>query len=252
MEGVAVSSYLLLAVTAFVAGAMNAVAGGGSFLTFPVLVFTGVPSIIANASNTVALFPSNFSAAWAYRHHLRDFDGVSIKRMLAISVVGGILGAVLLLSTTQHLFDALVPWLLLGSSLAFTFGPWLAPRLRKVFRIGPPTLLIIQFVLAIYGGYFGAAVGILLLAAWSLLGRNDIHGMNAAKTILVGSMNCVATVCFVVAGKVWWPQALTMMAAAMAGGYLGARLARRVDPRWIRAFIITACFVITAIFFVRH
>ncbi|MGH7194220.1 MAG: TSUP family transporter, partial [Candidatus Saccharimonadales bacterium] len=96
MEGVAVSSYLLLGVTAFLAGAMNAVAGGGSFLTFPALVFTGVPSIIANASNTVALFPGNFSAAWGYRRDLRDFDGVSIKRMLAVSVVGGILGAVLL------------------------------------------------------------------------------------------------------------------------------------------------------------
>jgi uncharacterized membrane protein YfcA len=252
MEAAAVSSYLLLGATAFVAGAMNAVGGGGSFLTFPMLVFTGVPSIIANASNTVALFPGNFSAAWGYRQHLRDFDGVSIKRMLAISIVGGIAGAVLLLSTPQHAFDAMVPWLLLIASLTFTFGPWLAPRLQKVFRIGPSTLMVIQFVLAVYGGYFGAAVGIMLLAAWSLLGRSDIHSMNAAKTILVGSMNCVATVCFIIAGKVWWPQTLTMMAAAIAGGYLGARIARRVDPKWIRVFIITMCFAITAVFFTRR
>jgi len=251
MESFATSPYLLLAAAAFAAGAMNAIAGGGSFLTFPALVFVGVPSIVANASSTVALFPASFSAAWAYRSDLRDFEGVSFRRMLAVSLVGGVLGALLLLATTQRLFDAILPWLLLCGSLAFTFGPWLSPRLQKVFHVGPVMLTVIQFVLAIYGGYFGAAVGIMLLAAWSLLGRSDIHSMNAAKTILVGTMNCVATACFVIAGKVWWPQTLTMMAAAIAGGYLGAQLARKLDPRWIRAFVIATCWTITAIFFSR-
>lgn len=247
-----VGTFALLAASAFVAGGMNAVAGGGTFLTFPALVLAGVPSIIANASSTVALFPASFSAAWAYRRELKDFDGVSIKRMMAVSLIGGVLGAVLLLSTAQRTFDAAVPWLLLVASVAFSCGPWLAPRLQRHFHIGPTMLTVIQFALAIYGGYFGAAVGIMLLAAWSLLGRTDIHGMNAAKTILVGTMNVVATVCFIVAGKVWWPQTLTMLAAGMAGGYFGARIAQRLDPRRTRAIVIAICFTVTAVFFLRR
>jgi uncharacterized membrane protein YfcA len=243
-------SFALLALTAFIAGTMNAVAGGGSFLTFPVLVLTGVPSIIANATNTVALFPASLSAAWAFRRDLRDFDGVSVKSMLVMSLIGGALGALLLLSTDQHVFDTVVPWLLLAASLAFTFGPRLA-KYHPV-RAGRAALLMIQFGLTVYGGYFGAAIGIMLLAAWSLLGRTDLNAMNAAKNIFVGCLNLVATLCFVAAGKVWWPQALTMMAAAIVGGYTGARIARRVDPRWIRAFIVGVSFTITAAFFLRQ
>ena len=251
MEAAALGPYLFLLVAAVGAGAMNAIAGGGSFLTFPALVLVGVPSVVANATNTVALFPGNFSAAWAYRHHLRDFDGVSIVRMLVVSVAGGIAGAFLLLSTEERLFDAIVPWLLLAASVSFAAGPRLSARLRSAVHVGPAALLLIQFLLAIYGGYFGAAVGIMLLAAWSLLGRDDIHGMNAAKTVLVGSMNFVATVCFVVAGKVWWPQALTMLVGAMAGGYFGARIAGRIDPKTVRMVVIVISFCITAIFFAR-
>jgi uncharacterized membrane protein YfcA len=245
-------NYALLAVAAFFAGGMNAIAGGGTFLTFPALVFAGVPSIIANASSTVALFPASFSAAWAYRRELKDFEGVSIKRMMAVSLIGGILGALLLLSTTQRTFDAAVPWLLLVASVAFAFGPRLAPYLQRMFHIGPVTLTVIQFVLAIYGGYFGAAVGIMLLASWSLLGRTDIHGMNAAKTILVGTMNVVATICFIIAGKVWWPQTLTMLVSGVVGGYVGAHMAQRLNPRFIRGLVVAICFTVTVVFFLRR
>lgn len=245
-------TYALLAVSAFFAGGMNAIAGGGTFLTFPALVFAGVPSIIANASSTVALFPASFSAAWAYRKELKAFEGVSIKSMLVVSLFGGILGAVLLLSTAQHTFDAVVPWLLLVASMTFTFGPKIAPRLRELIHIGPVTLAVMQFLLAIYGGYFGAAVGIMTLALWSLLGRTDLHSMNAAKTMLVGTMNVVATACFIVAGKVWWPQTLTMLVAGVAGGYFGAHLAQRLNPRVIRGLVVTICFAVTIAFFSRH
>ena len=244
-------SYLLLGAAAFLAGAMNAIAGGGSFITFPVLVFTGVPSIIANASSTVALFPASLTAAWGYRKHLHDFAGISIRTMLIASTIGGMAGAFLLLYTKQRVFDILVPWLLLAASVVFMFGPKLAPYLRRMGRIHAPTLFIVQFILAVYGGYFGAAVGIMTLAAWSLLGHEDLHAMNAAKNVLVGSMNCVATVCFIIAGKVWWPQALTMLAGAVLGGYVAARLAGRMNPRWIRSFIVVASFVITAVFFYK-
>jgi uncharacterized membrane protein YfcA len=246
----AIGSYALLALTAFVAGGMNAIAGGGSFLTFPMLVFTGVPSVIANATNSVALFPGSLSAAWGFRHNLRDFAGVSIKHMLAVSLLGGALGAVLLLSTTQHLFDFVVPWLLLLASVTFAAGPRLAKL--HLFRASPAVMLTIQLLVTIYGGYFGAAIGIMLLAAWSLLGNTDLSAMNAAKNIFVGSLNCIATVCFIVAGKVWWPQAIVMAVAAIAGGTAGAHVGRRVDPRWLRAFIIFVSFSITIAFFLRR
>jgi len=247
-----IGSYALLAIAAFLAGGMNAIAGGGTFLTFPALVLAGVPSIIANATSTVALFPASISAAWAYRRELKDFEGVSMRHMLVLSFGGGMLGAGLLLSTEQRVFDALVPWLLLIASLAFTFGPTIAPHLQRLYHIGPITLMLMQFVLGIYGGYFGAAVGIMMLAAWSLLGRTDIHGMNAAKTILNAAMNSVATVIFIVAGKVWWPQALTMLAGGVIGGYVGAHIAQRLNPGLVRGLAVAICFVVTGLFFLRH
>ncbi len=146
------ATFALLAVAGFFAGGMNAIAGGGTFLTFPALVFAGVPSIIANASSTVALFPASFSAAWAYRHRLKEFEGVSILRMVVVSLIGGMLGAVLLLSTEQRTFDAVVPWLLLVATVSFTFGPRFAPHLQRLFQIGPVALMAIQFIISIYGG----------------------------------------------------------------------------------------------------
>jgi uncharacterized membrane protein YfcA len=233
------------------AGAMNAIAGGGSFITFPALVFTGVPSIVANASSTVALFPASLTAAWGYRKHLRDVGGISIRTMLIASTVGGMAGAFLLLYTKQRVFDVIVPWLLLMASVTFTFGPKLAPYLRRLGRIHAPALFVVQFILAVYGGYFGAAVGIMTLAAWSLLGQDDLHAMNAAKNVLVGSMNLVATVCFIVADKVSWPEALTMLVGGVLGGYFAARMAGRMSPKGIRVFIIVASFVVTAVFFYK-
>src|SRR5262249_24315910 len=123
---------------------------------------------------------------------------------------------------------------------------------RQLINIGPTALAVIQFLLTIYGGYFGAAVGIMTLALWSLLGRTDLHSMNAAKTMLVGTMNVVATVCFIIAGKVWWPQTLTMLVAGVAGGYFGAPLAQRLNPRLIRGIVVTICFAVTAAFFLRR
>ena len=244
-------TFALLALAAFFAGAMNAVAGGGSFLTFPMLVFTGVPSIIANASSTVALFPGSFASAWAYRDKFRNFDGISLPVLLAVSLAGGATGAILLLTTSQRAFDAVIPWLLLAASIIFALGPQIAPRLATVVNIGPRALLVLQFIVSIYGGYFGGAVGIVSMALWSLLGRTDMHEMNAAKTLLVGTMNTAAVLCFVIAAKVWWPETLTMMVAAIAGGYTGAKLARRMNPKHIRVVVIVISFGVTAAFFLR-
>jgi uncharacterized membrane protein YfcA len=234
------------------AGLMNSVAGGGSFLTFPALVFTGVPSIVANATSTVALFPGALASAWAYRHDFAGLEKIAIKPAIVISIAGGIVGALLLLSTSQKTFDVIIPWLLLGATLVFALGPRVMKRLRRQEWMGPNTLLILQFFVGIYGGYFGGAVGIIMLAVWSLAGLRDIHAMNGGRTLLGGVMNAAAVVCFIIAGKIWWLQTSMMLAAAVLGGYMGARFARKVNPSLIRGLIILVSMVVTVAFFLRR
>ena len=233
------------------AGAMNAAAGGGSFVTLPALVAVGVPSVEANASSTVALFPGSLASALAYRDDLTPLGGLPLRTLIPVSVAGGLAGALLLLLTPAGAFDTIIPWLLLAGSLAFAFGGRAGAALRRVVRIGPPALLACQFLLGVYGGYFGGAVGIMMMAAWGLLGVSDIRAMNATKVVLVGATNAVAVVCFVLAGRVWWPETAVMLVAAVAGGYGGASLARRLPATALRAGIIAVNFLITAAFFFR-
>ena len=250
-QGVVMGSFFLLTTAAFFAGVMNAVAGGGSFLTFPALVFTGVPSIIANASSTVALFPGSFASAWAYREDFTHFEDIPFKASLAVSLAGGASGAILLLSTSQHAFDVVIPWLLAFATILFAFGSRIAPVLKRRFHFGVRTVLVSQYLVAIYGGYFGGAVGIIMLSLFSLLGLRDIRSMNALKTLLGGSMNAVAVVCFVIAGKVWWVQTAVMLLGSVAGGYLGARYGRKVPQSIMRAVVVAIGVAMTVVFFTR-
>src|SRR5215470_6214872 len=151
------SSYFMLTLAALGAGLMNSVAGGGSFLTFPALVFTGVPSIIANATSTVALFPGVLASAWAYRHDFKGLEKLPLKPAVTVSIAGGVAGALLLLFTSQKVFDQIIPWLLLAATLAFALGPRLLKMLKRQSWMGPRTLIIFQFLVGIYGGYFGGA-----------------------------------------------------------------------------------------------
>jgi uncharacterized membrane protein YfcA len=160
-------------------------------------------------------------------------------------------GALLLIFSPASVFDGLVPWLLLFGALVFAFGRQAGVALRRVVRLGRTALVATQFLLGIYGGYFGGAVGIMMMAAWSIFGMSDIRAMSAARTLLVGATNAVAVVCFVFAGLVWWPQALLMLVAAVAGGYGGARLARAVDPDRLRTAITIFNFLIAAAVFWR-
>jgi len=249
--GLGVNALLLLGGAGFVAGVMNAVAGGGSFLTFPALVAAGLPSVGANASSTVALFPGQLTSAYAYRREIRSFPGLSMRVLVPLSLVGGICGALLLLFTPESTFDRVIPWLLLAGTIAFAFGPRLGPLLRRHLHIGARTLLVLQFALAVYGGYFGGAVGLLMMAVWSVFGVSDVRAMSAARIALVTVMNSIAVVCFAVAGKVFWVPAATMGVASIAGGYLGARVGRRMDPAKLR--VVISCFnvAITIAFFWR-
>jgi len=244
-----------------VAGALNSVAGGGSFVSFPTLLFTGVPAIPANATNTIALQPGAMASAWAYR---RQFSAhrAAVVALGAVSLAGGLAGALLLLKTPERTFLWILPWLLLFATLLFSFGPALTKRLRE--RAGGPggpggersraawlAVAAIQFAIAVYGGYFGGGIGIMMLAALSLSGMTNIHEMNAFKTLLGSVINGVAVVAFIVAGVVHWPQGLTMMAGAVLGGYFGAHWAQRVDPKLVRALVILTGAAMTVYFFLR-
>lgn len=241
---------LVLVAAGGLAGAMNAVAGGGSFVSFPALILAGVPPVAANASSTVALLPGGMASAMAYRDHYRGVGGIRTRTLLGVTTVGGALGAWLLLVTPDRIFGAAVPWLLLVGALTFALGGRRALPDGEP-RIGPRVLLPIQFVLGIYAGYFGGAVGIMMLGAWALLGESDLLRMNAAKVILVTAANGVAVALFVVAGVVVWPQTLAVLVGAAVGGYAGARWATRIRTPVLRRVIHTINFTMVIVFFFR-
>ena len=248
--------FLLLFAAGAGAGMMNAVAGGGSFLTFPALVFAGLPSIIANASSAVALVPATLASVWAYmsgthRTGLVDIGGVPIARVIAVSTLGGLTGAFLLLSTPVVLFDGLVPWLLLLATLVFAFGGRSSTWLRQHAHLGPGAVLPLQFSLGLYGGYFGGAVGIMTLAAWSLVTVHDIKALNPTRMLTVAAMNGVAVAWFILAGQVQWPETLVMLAGGLGGGFLGGRIGQRLPLGMTRAIIMAVTAAMTLIFFKR-
>ena len=243
----------LLLVAAFVAGALNAVAGGGSFLTLPALVFTGVPPVVANATGTVALLPGYVAGALGFREDLAPPPGLSLYLLTALSLIGGALGAGLLLLTDNHTFGLIVPWLLLGATLLFAVAPMLLSWTRggageraSALRSGTGVLAV-----SIYGGYFNGGLGIMLLALFGLLGQTHLNAMNGLKNVVSAVLTAIAVAVYAWGGVVAWPQALVMMVAATAGGYVGARIARRIPAAVLRGGIVATGLVMTVLFFVR-
>lgn len=229
---------------------MNAVAGGGSFVSFPAMVLAGVPPVLANASSTVALFPGGVTSAWTLRRDLGPIGKTPFAWLIAVSTVGGAIGAVLLLTTPPKLFDAVLPWLLLLATVAYAAGP----RLRTLAGLtdaSAPVVLAAQFVVAVYAGYFGGAAGILMMAGWALLTATPLIRLNPARSVCINVANAAAVVCFVAVGLVAWHPTLAMMAGAVAGGYLGARLARAVRPGVLRTVTVALSAAVTLAFFVR-
>jgi uncharacterized membrane protein YfcA len=234
-------------------GAMNAVAGGGSFIAFPALLFTGVAPIAANATNTVALWVGVTASTGAYRKHLDISRRVMIP-LTVTSLIGGIAGAYLLLHTPAQTFLRVMPWLMLGATVLFMFGSRLSRRSGgSIARDASTRALVIasvfELIVAVYGGYFGGGMGILNLAMLAAMGMTDIHAMNALKVVLGGIINGVAVVTFVIAGAVVWKEGSAMIAGALAGGYLGAHYAQKLPQAWIRGFVIVVGIGMTAYFF---
>ncbi len=228
---------LFVAAAGMLGGGMNAVAGGGSFVTLPALVAVGVPSLNANATSTVALVPSALASAFAYRRDFEGFDGVKLSAMAIVSVTGGVIGAVLLLYTSQSLFEKMFPFLLLFGVLVFAFGRKLGEELRKRMTIHPRTLPAVQFVLGIYGGYFGGGVGVMMLAAWSVLTAAPINTMQAARNLLNASMNATASLLFIVGGLIYWKPMAVLLISSTIGGYLASHFGRRLNPAHARIAI---------------
>jgi uncharacterized protein len=250
---------ILLFVAAACAGAMNSVAGGGSFLTFPALLFVGVPPILANATSTVALWPGSIASAGAYRREIRAEGQRRLIPLSIISLIGGYAGARLLLNTPEDAFRELVPWLLLVATAIFAFGSPVVAKLRErrgeeAPPIGELSLVgvLIQLVIATYGGFFGGGIGIMMLAALAITGMVNMHAMNGLKNWLATCINGIAVVTFVLAGAVLWPQAVVMLAGAVLGGFGGASIARRLDPKIIRGFVILVGTTLSLYFFIRR
>ena len=246
----------ILFVVAVLGGAMNAVAGGGSFLTFPTLILAGVPPISANATSTVALWPGSVASVAAYRREVRHAPHTLL--LSSASLVGGALGSILLLHLPSATFARLIPYLLLLTTLLFAFNRPLAARFRVPRnRVSEPSwhvlagLTLAQLAIATYGGFFGAGIGFVMLAVFGLMGLDDMHVMNGLKTLLVSVTNGVAVAIFVVAHAVVWPQALLMLAGAIVGGYVGAAVGRRLDPRIVRRVVILTGCAMTLYFFAR-
>jgi uncharacterized protein len=246
-------SIVFLFVAGVLGGALNAVAGGGSFIAFPALLFTGVPPIPANATNTIALWTAAAASGGAYRKRL-DVPRRVLIPLLVASLIGGLAGAFLLLRTPAHTFMRVLPWLTLGATLLFAFGKKLAGGRGSMLEheaskraLAAATLF--QLVVAIYGGYFGGGMGIVILAMLAALGMTDIHAMNALKSVMGFVINGVAVVAFIVARAVYWKHGLIMIAGGILGGYVGAHYAQKLPPAWIRAFVVLVGTGMTVYFF---
>ena len=250
---------LLVGAGAFLAGGMNAIAGGGTFFSFPAMLAAGVPPITANASNTVALWPASLSSAWAYRHEVMRHGRWAVL-LGALSMLGGLLGGLLLLAISNETFSRLVPWLLLVATTLFAFSSqvgrliaWVKHRLRLRERetIGSPGGAVFQLMVAIYGGFFGAGMGILTLASLAIQGYEDIQEINALKNLTSAMNYTVAALTFVVAGAISWPHTLVALCTAAVGGYVGASVARRMPALWLRRLVIVVGAMLTIIYFIK-
>ena len=236
-------------------GALNAVAGGGSFVTFPALLFTGVAPVSANASNTLALWIGTAASGGAYRNRLNISRRVMIP-LIVTSIVGGFAGALLLIKTPAQTFLRVLPWLLLGATLLFAFGRYLTGRIAAGISQDSSNgavagASVFELFVAVYGGYFGGGMGIMNLAMLSAMGMTDIHEMNALKVVLGSVINGVATVTFIIHGVISWPPAVVMLLGAVAGGYSCAHYALKLSQSWIRSFVILVGVAMTIYFFIR-
>nr|WP_231379798.1 sulfite exporter TauE/SafE family protein [Polaromonas sp. CG_9.11] len=245
----------------FAAGAVNAMAGGGTFFSFPAMLAVGLPPVVANASNSVALWPGSLSGAWAYRQELARYKRYLLPMGMA-SFLGGAAGGLLLLAAGDARFAALIPWLLAFATGLFAFSPQLSTALKRIrpaqaepvgtaHGAGSPIGWFVQLLVSVYGGFFGAGMGILMMASLAIGGHEDVQHINALKNLLSAVIYSVTVVTFIVAGAVSWPHTLVMVLTATLGGYWGARMARKIQGPWLRRMVIAVGSALTVYYFYK-
>lgn len=251
---------VIVFIAATLAGAINSVAGGGTLLTFPALLAAGQLSNVANATSTVALWPATISSYWGYRDEVGSNRRLMVP-LVVLGLIGGLVGSVLLLVTPTSVFDKVIPFLVLTATLLFVsqerISAWLRARSgAPVTESSEPKLtagvLLLVFATAVYGGYFGAGIGIVTLAALGLIGMRNIHQMNGIKNIYAMCTNGIAAAVFITQGLVDWRIALLMAGGSIFGGYAGAGIARRIGQKYVRKLVILLGFVLTVTLFLRH
>ncbi|MBJ6122537.1 sulfite exporter TauE/SafE family protein [Sphingomonas mollis] len=241
----------LAAAAGVVGGAMNALAGGGTFATMPALLALGTPANIANATSNLALMPGAAASAWSFREELAPVGGVPVRLLAAITFAAALVGSGLLAWTPGATFDVIVPWLLLVATLAIVFGPRAAMWLRERVTIGPRVLVAAQAVLGVYGGYFGGGIGMMMTATYGLLAGASPRSMFAPRTLMLATANFSAAIVFVLAGLVRWEACLPMLAGGIVGGWLGAIVGKRLPPWAVRGWTILVTALTTTVFFYR-
>lgn len=247
---------LLLFLAGILAGICNALAGGGTFFTFPVFLGAGIPPVVANASNAVAVWPGHALAALGYRQELRGFPH-AVNGSIIIAMVGGGVGALLLAALGNRAFSMLIPFLVLFATLLYMFGKrvngWIDKRSSTVCLQSPgPLSRMIEFSIAVYGGFFGAGLGIMLMGGLLMLGVHDIHANNALKNLLGAIVTAVSVVVLSLSGLVSWPHTVFAFAGAVLGGFLGVPVARHLPDIWLRRLVITVGIVLSVYYFIKY
>jgi hypothetical protein len=251
--------FVVIAAAAFVAGAINSIAGGGTLISFPALMYIGVPPVMANATNTVAIWPGSFAGVLGFREDIKKLPRWLLWLVIP-SFLGGIAGAMILLRTPEKTFARIVPLLILGATLLLAAQELISRKLNRFISAshGTPSrgwiifAFTFQFFVSVYGGYFGAGMGILMLAALGLIGMQDLHQMNGLKNLLAICINGVAAIYFALQGAVVWSDVVVMAVASIIGGFAGARLAHRLGRKFVRGAVVAIGLVMTIVLFVKH
>ncbi len=249
------TAFMLFA-TGIIAGIVNAIAGGGTFFTLPAFLAAGIPPVAASASNAVSVWPGHALAVFEYRRELSKYSR-SLGGSIVVAVLGGAAGAAMLAFAGDKTFSKLIPFLVLFATLLFAFGQsagkWLAARTTVADMMNPRLATrCAEFVIALYGGFFGAGLGVMLMAGLLMLGVRDVQANNALKNLLASVVTTVSVLVFALSGLVSWPHTAIAFAGAVAGGLLGARIARRLSPRWLRGVVIVVGLALSAYYFIEY
>lgn len=254
--------WIVLAMAGFLGGLLNAIAGGGSFITLPALIFVGVPPVAANATGTAALLPGYIASAWRFRKDVELPANLSFGKITLVAIVGGSLGAITLMMSSETLFSSLIPWLILFATIAFIIGPRLVQKntstaqdTKVVFKPTHQQVLKSAFIIlcvCIYGGYFNGGLGIIILATLGLMGQTNLHGMNGLKNVLSAILTAVAVCVYAAGDTLSFKYLLIMGIFAIIGGYTGAVIAYRISQTYLRYFIVVVGLFMATVFFFRN